>query len=222
MENGGITFFVMDYDMGIADDPLGEVLVGVEDLVTMNGDTAEFDISPPSHRRNVDAGTIQMKVSYATEADRKKYHQPARRRTTFWKPSSQTALNRYKTLYQDDDGASSTARSVTSRSVSSWKSGSRTGGSRAGGSRAGGSRASRSRTGGSRAGGARGGGSRTSVKSYQSRKSSKSPKPLRPVSTIYEQDDKHPSAKSSKPRKASKSPASFTQVSTIYEQDDFC
>lgn len=110
----GVSFLIMDFDMGTTDDPLGEVFVGIEDLLTMDGDVAEFDIDPPSHRARERAGTIQIRVSHATNADRKKFGKPARRRTTYWKPPP-------KELYEKDASpsvASSYSRSAVSHNKS--------------------------------------------------------------------------------------------------------
>mmetsp|Transcript_7138 Transcript_7138/g.10409 ORF Transcript_7138/g.10409 Transcript_7138/m.10409 type:complete len:473 (-) Transcript_7138:126-1544(-) len=122
----GISFFILDFDMGQDDDPLGDVFVGVEDLLltSADGDVAEFDITPPQHRMKEDAGSIQIRIAHTTEAERKKHGKPARRHTTFWKPpknydAASVAASRTDSK---DNSRRSVTRSILSKSVKSSRS----------------------------------------------------------------------------------------------------
>merc|ERR1711915_177943 len=91
--------------MGTHDDPLGEVHVPMEHLVTMDGEQVEYIIDPPSHRSSEDAGCLKLQVSLATIRDRRMYRRESSG-SSFFEPPSKELVRMYKEEVLNKDSSS--------------------------------------------------------------------------------------------------------------------
>lgn len=66
----------------------------MDDLVIMDGEMAEYEITPPPDRADEHAGYITIRVQHANDEDREYYG--AESPITFWKPSSRKAIDMYR------------------------------------------------------------------------------------------------------------------------------
>jgi len=124
---GGLTFFLLDYDFLSADDPLGDFKVSMDNLVTMNGQAVEFEVTPPSHLRTEteSAGFCTIRVTHANAVLRKKYGAVSATRS-FWEPPEDEILEYYRQEVldnedDDDDNSNDDNKSKKSSSKSLHK-----------------------------------------------------------------------------------------------------
>eukprot|EP00547_Thalassionema_nitzschioides_P004044 CAMPEP_0194208036 /NCGR_PEP_ID=MMETSP0156-20130528/6606_1 /TAXON_ID=33649 /ORGANISM="Thalassionema nitzschioides, Strain L26-B" /LENGTH=402 /DNA_ID=CAMNT_0038934921 /DNA_START=77 /DNA_END=1285 /DNA_ORIENTATION=- len=92
--NEGLLFKLIDFDLLSSDDPIGEVQVSAEDLIVMDGEETEYEVTPPADRANEYAGQMTIRVQYANDEDRE--HYGAKSKFTFWEPPSKEVVDMYK------------------------------------------------------------------------------------------------------------------------------
>lgn len=92
--NEGLVFKLIDFDLLSSDDPIGEVKVPAEDLIIMDGEEAEYEITPPADRANEYAGQLKIRIQHANDDDRE--HYGAKSKFKFWEPPSKDVLDIYK------------------------------------------------------------------------------------------------------------------------------
>jgi len=112
-DHEGLHLVLMDYDLITPDDPLGDLMLSTEELVTMRGEHA-FRVSPPTHLAGnlKDAGCIKIRIQHATRQDRKKYRQPST--VTFWQPPSKEISKMYRREMIIDQSSSKSFKRLSS------------------------------------------------------------------------------------------------------------